>query len=253
MRSFALELGDVDVALDEAQLPHRCEPFDIQHVGNTVDLRKQHVAEAMRRLGSARLLDGDRMDADVENTLRVWTSPDVLIMVRVDQTVGQQRLLYRAASARDAGVVSQLADGRIEFEIVQGQRVLATMVGELPPLGPIPDLRELTVPLDGASNEVAEEDFDPLATEAPTGTAAAQQREMRAFAQWPVERFCGFELWVRGRSGLAHMGTAQVVDTEGGRYVMLPSDNQDLRILPSNGSHLQKWLRQRIDLGQDDR
>src|SRR5699024_9909692 len=101
------------------------------------------------------------------------------------------------------------------------------------------------------SDDIAEEDYDPLARSAPAGTATADQREMRKFAQWPPVRVCSYELAVNGGNTLNRLGTAQVIDTEGGRYLILPDGTERIRIVPSDGSHLRDWLHHQVELAMN--
>lgn len=253
MKSFALESADIGVLVDALNLPRHWQPFEPPEVGRTVSERREHIDQAWRRIRTAGLMDGDGLDRDIEGVINAWVYPDVLIIVRVQQTVGQQELLYRVAATRGVGVFSQLVETQLRFDLFGKGRIVEEVVGELPDMAPVPRLRDINVSVAGASNDVAEEDYNPLASAAPAGTAAAEKREMRKFAHWPIERFCGFELSVRNQGALVPMGNTQVVDTEGGRYVILPDGTQRIRVVPSSGDHLRQWLQRQIEIGTDQR
>jgi len=249
--SFALDTADIGVVVDELNLPRRWQPFELPEVGRTQQERRDHVDAAWHRVRNAGLLDGNRLDAEVEGVFSAWVDPDLLVIVRAHQTEGQQQLLYRVTATRGTGVFSQLVGDQVHFEEIHKQAAIPEITSELPPVPALSGLGELTVTRGNASDEVAEEDFNPLASSAPSGTAAAEQREMRKFAQWPLQRLCSFELSVRNGNKLNPLGTAQVIDTDGGRYVILPDGTQRLRIIPSDGSHLTRWLADQAELGMD--
>jgi len=249
--SFALDTADIGVVVDALGLPRNCQPFELAEVGTTEQDRRDHIAAAWQRARTAGLLDGDDVDIDVAGVFNAWVTPDVLIIVRAQQNDGQQHLLYRVTSTRGTGVFSQLIGERVRFEEIGNHDPVHEITNELPPVPALPGLQEVTVRRGTTSNEVAEEDDDPLARSAPDGTAAAEQREMRKFAQWPPERVCSFELSVNGGNKLNRMGTAQVIDTEGGRYLILPDGPQRIRVVPSDGAHLRRWLYDQIELGRN--
>src|SRR5699024_828547 len=131
-----------------------------------------------------------------------WVKPDVCVIVRGQQQDGQHHLLYRVTSTRGTGVFSQLIDDRVRFDEIGGQDPVREITNELPPVPPLTGLTELTVNRHNTSDDIAEEDYDPLARSAPAGTATADQREMRKFAQWPPVRVCSYELAVNGGNTL---------------------------------------------------
>ena len=239
------------MVVDALQLPRNWQPFELPEVGTTLQERRAHVGAAWQRIRTTGLLDGDHVDIDVAGVFRAWVKPDVCVIVRAQQQDGQHHLLYRVTSTRGTGVFSQLIDDRIRFDEIGRQDPIREITNELPPVPPVPGLQEITVNRGNTSNEVAAEDFDPLARSAPAGTAAADHREMRKFAQWPPVRVCSYELAVDSGNNLNRLGAAQVIDTEGGRYLILPDGDQRIRIVPSDGSHLRDWLHHQVDLAMN--
>ena len=248
---FSLELSAVDVVVERLDLPRHWQPFDVPHIGATIDERKRHVERVWEKLRSAGLAGPDRLDAETEQAMHAWTRPDILVVVRADQVVGQRLVLYRAAAAHGVGVLSELIGDQIEFAVMKADRLVGEVVAQLPPLAPVP-LRDVSITTGAPA---ARDDPDsPLAfREQPT-----DMRAMRAFASWPVERFGSFELSIRDRGGrLAPAGIAQFVDTEGGRYVVftapLPNGQKRVTFVPSDGSHIRRWLHEQIAIAQEDR
>jgi hypothetical protein len=248
---FSLELSAVDVVVERLGLPRHWQPFDVPHIGATIDERKRHVERVWEKLRSAGLAGPDRLDAETEQAMHAWTRPDLLVVVRADQVVGQRLVLYRAAAANGVGVLSELIGDQIEFDVMKADRLIGEIVAQLPPLAPVP-LRDVSITTGAPALRDAPD--SPLAfREQPT-----DMRAMRAFASWPVERFGSFELSTRNRAGrLASAGIAQFVDTEGGRYVVFttPLSNGQKRVsfVPSDGTHIRRWLHEQIAIAQEDR
>ena len=79
---FSLGLTEVAVAVERAGLPPNWHPFEVPSVGLTVTEHAQATSAAWHALRQRGLAGGDRLDLDVEDTLRAWTLPEVLIIVR---------------------------------------------------------------------------------------------------------------------------------------------------------------------------
>lgn len=255
---FSLELSAVDVVVERLKLPRHWEPFDVPHVGATVDKRRQHVARVWDKLRSNGLAAGDRLDADAEQAMLVWTRPDVLIVVRADQVTGQRLVLYRAAAANGVGVLSALVGDHVEFDVLKAERLTGRLVAQLPPLRPVP-LAEVSVTSgDRVVPEEAEEGSLPFPDDPHAASEDTDMQAMRRFASWPVERFGSFELSVRGRDGrLEPVGMVQFVDTDGGRFLVfstpLPDGQRRMTFVPSDGSHVRRWLHDQIAIAKEDR
>jgi hypothetical protein len=172
------------------------------------------------------LATADKLDVEVEQTLRAWTEPDVLIIVRAAEE--GRRVFYRAAVGHGLGVFSELAGEEILFAQARPDRLVDLVVGMLPGYPPVP-LAELAFVAPGSRQDVA---------------AAAE------FSAWPLHRYGTFELSVRHGQGALHpVGTTTFVDNDGGRFLMvteaLPGGESRVRFIPSDGSHLRSWLHER--------
>lgn len=259
-RTFSLDLSAVEVLTGELKLPRRWAPFDVKHVGTTQAERKAYVQSVWDELRSRGLAARDRIDVDVESALQVLTKPEVLIVVRVNQAVDDPTVLYRAASANGVGVIALGTADRIEIELIKADDLVGAIVGELPRYGPVP-VREASVlagPVTPDRTRQAADDAPAVfADDLPAPRAADDRKAIEPFAQWPIERFGGYELSMRGPDGrLKHLGTTTFTDTHGGRFVVfiepLPDGTQRRRFVPSDGSHLRRWLHSTIAEARDD-
>ena len=250
---FPLGLTEVAVAVERAGLPPNWRPFEVPSVGLTVDEHDRAHVEAWDELCRRGLARGGKLDLDVEDTLRVWTQPEVLINVRAAELVDQRHVYYRAASAKGLGVFSEHnANGGILFTQVKAERLVDTVVGTLPPYNPVP-LREL-VTVSGSPAPERDLSDESLITTRPR-QAVSDKEAIARFAAWPLHRHGSVELSVKqGLGSLHHVGSVQFLDSDGGRFLTfadnLPGGETRYRFVPSDGSHLRRWLHDRI---ADDR
>ncbi|MCU1684749.1 MAG: hypothetical protein JWQ81_5488 [Amycolatopsis sp.] len=251
---FSLALTEVAVAVERAGLPPNWRPFEIPSVGFTVDEHVKAHTDAWDALCRRGLARGDKLDLDVEDTLRTWTQPDVLINVRAAELVDQRHVYYRAASAKGLGVFSEHnADGGILFTQVRAERLVDMVVGALPHYNPVP-LRELVTVSGTPTPERDLSDESLISARRPRNTVSDKEAIAR-FAAWPLHRHGSVELSVKqGLGTLHHVGSVQFLDTDGGRFLTftdnLPGGETRYRFVPSDGSHLRRWLHDSI---ADDR
>ncbi len=237
---FSLGLTEVDVAVSRAGLPANWHPFEIRSAGATLTEHERLSAEAWESLRSRRLASADKLDTDVEHTLRAWTQPEVLIMVRAVEAADGRRVFYRATIGNGVGVFSELADQEILFARTRPDRLVDMVVGMLPEYPPVP-LRELTV-----TQEARPHTEEELTESAPSDKQVLA-REMAPLSSWPLHRHGTVELSTRRRHGdLRSHGSVSFWDTEGGRMLVfverLPHGGGRTRFVPSDGSHLRRWL-----------
>lgn len=217
-------LAEVDTAVRRTGLPANWHPFEIRSPGRTIAENESVAAASWESMRARGLAGPDKLDIEVEQTLRAWTQPDVLIIVRAVEDTRQ--VFYRAAIGHGLGVFSELAGEEILFAQTRPDRLADMVVGMLPPYRPVP-LPELTITRDAPRQDVE---------------AAAE------FSRWPLHRYGTFELSVRHGS-LRPVGTVTFIDNDGGRFLMftdpLPGDETRVRFIPSDGSHLRAWLQER--------
>jgi len=221
---FSLGLAEVDTAVRRTGLPANWHPFEIRSPGRTLAENERIAAASWESMRARGLAGPDKLDIEVEQTLRAWTQPDVLVIVRAAEE--SRQVFYRAAIGHGLGVFSELAGEEILFAQTRPDRLVDLVVGMLPAYRPVP-LAELTFIEPGTRRD----------------TDAATE-----FSAWPLHRYGTFELSVR-RSSLQPVGTVTFVDNEGGRFLMfsesLPGGETRVRFIPSDGSHLRTWLLER--------
>ncbi|WP_290058446.1 ESX secretion-associated protein EspG [Amycolatopsis solani] len=222
---FSLGLTEVDTAVRRTGLPASWHPFEIRSAGRTLSEHDALAAAAWESMRARGLAGPDKLDIEVEQTLRAWTQPDVLIIVRAAEE--SRQVFYRASIGHGLGVFSELAGEEVLFAQTRPDRLVDLVVGMLPAYPPVP-LAELTFTAPGSPREAE------LAAE---------------FSSWPLHRYGTVELSVRSSGVLKPAGTVTFVDNAGGRFLMfsepLPGDETRVTFTPSDGSHLRAWLLER--------
>ena len=222
---FSLGLAEVDTAVRRTGLPANWHPFEIRSPGRTLAENERIAAASWDAMRARGLAGPDKLDIEVEQTLRAWTQPDVLVIVRAVEE--GRTVFYRAAIGHGLGVFSELAGEEILFAQTRPDRLADLVVGMLPAYRPVP-LAELTFIEPGTRRDA------DAATE---------------FSAWPLHRYGTFELSVRVSDVLRPTGTVTFVDNEGGRFLMfsesLPGGETRVTFTPSDGSHLRRWLHER--------
>ncbi|QKV77875.1 ESX secretion-associated protein EspG [Amycolatopsis sp. Hca4] len=227
---FALGLPEVTAAVRRTGLPAHWEPFEIRSPGHTLVEHEQILAEAWETLRARGLAGPDKLDIEVEQTLRAWTRPEVLIIVRAAELTENRQVFYRATIGHGLGVYSELVPEGINFVRIRPDHLVDALIGILPGYAPLPV--------------------------APATTTVGPNRPpdpeaLRDYAQWAPHRHGTFELSTRlGQGNLRPVGTVNFVDTDGGRYLTftdpLSGGESRLRFVPSDGGHLRGWLHERI-------
>jgi hypothetical protein len=225
---FSLGLTEVAAAVRRTGLPAHWHPFEIRSPGHTLEEHDRIMAAAWESMRARGLAGPDKLDIEVEQTLRAWTQPEVLIIVRAAEIADGRQVFYRATIGHGLGVFSELAGEEIMFVQARPDRLVDLVVGMLPSYQPVP-LAELTFVSPGSRQD----------------TAAAAE-----FSSWPLHRYGTFELSTREGQGALHpIGAATFIDNDGGRFLMfhepLPGKETRLRFIPSDGSHLRRWLHER--------
>lgn len=225
---FSLGLTEVTAAIRRTGLPAHWHPFEIRSPGHTLEEHDRLLTAAWESMRARGLAGPEKLDIEVEQTLRAWTQPEVLIIVRAAEVADGRQVFYRATIGHGLGVYSELAGEEILFAQTRPDRLVDLVIGMLPSYPPVP-LAELTFVAPGTREDT---------------TAAAE------FSSWPLHRYGTFELSTRQGQGPLHpAGSVTFIDNDGGRFLMvnepLPGNDTRVRFTPSDGSHLRSWLHER--------
>ncbi|EOD63393.1 ESX secretion-associated protein EspG [Amycolatopsis vancoresmycina] len=228
---FSLGLTEVTAAVSRTGLPANWHPFEIRSPGHTLEEHDRAMAEAWESLRARGLAGPEKLDIEVEQTLRAWTQPEVLIIVRAAEVTDGRQVFYRATIGHGLGVYSELLPDAINFVRIRPDHLVDALVGILPRYGPLP-----VAPVTSTQGPSRKPDTEAL----------------RAYAQWATHRHGTFELSTRlGQGNLRPAGTVTFADTDGGRYLTftepLPGGETRMKFVPSDGGHLREWLHERIE------
>jgi hypothetical protein len=227
---FSLGLPEVAAAVRRTGLPAHWHPFEIPSPGHTLEEHERILAEAWDAMRARGLAGPEKLDIEVEQTLRAWTQPEVQIIVRAAEVADGRQVFYRATIGHGLGVYSERVPDGINFVQIRPDHLVDALVGILPRYGPLP--------------------VAPVTSTVGPGRPPATEA-LREYAQWAPHRHGTFELSTRaGQGNLRPVGTVTFVDTDAGRYLTftepLPGGESRLRFTPSDGGHLRGWLHERI-------
>ncbi|MEU4251204.1 ESX secretion-associated protein EspG [Amycolatopsis sp. NPDC026612] len=227
---FSLGLTEVAAAIRRTALPAHWHPFEIPSPGHTLEEHDRIMAAAWESLRARGLAGPEKLDIEVEQTLRAWTQPEVLIIVRAAEVADGRQVFYRATIGHGLGVYSELVPDAISFVRIRPDHLVDSLIGILPLYAPLP-VAALTL------------------TQGPSRKPDIEA--LQEYAQWTPHRHGTFELSTRiGQGNLRPVGTVTFVDTDGGRYLTftepLSGGESRLTFVPSDGGHLRGWLHERI-------
>ncbi|QRP46773.1 ESX secretion-associated protein EspG [Amycolatopsis sp. FDAARGOS 1241] len=249
---FSLSWHEVDVAVRRSGLPASWHPFEIRSPGYTLDEHQRLSDAAWDSMRTRGLAEADKLDPDVLATLQAWTRPEVLIIVRAAE-LPSGTVLYRASAGFGLGVFSSSSDDGIRFQQVRPERLAETVLSMFPAYPPLP---VSPVSFTQSPARHSSSDFSDFSDRDFTSAAPSRRDRdaLAAYSQWPLHRHGTVELSLRPRHGaLRPVGTVTFVDTDGGRYVTFSDPLRDggfrLRFVPSDGSHLRRWLLDAIEEG----
>ncbi|MEU4666518.1 ESX secretion-associated protein EspG [Amycolatopsis sp. NPDC023774] len=253
---FSLNLTEVDVAVRRSGLPASWHPFEIRSPGLTLSEHRRLSDSAWDALRSRGLAHADKLDHDVLVTLQAWTRPEVLIIVRAAE-LPSGTVLYRACIGEGLGVFSSSSPEGIRFQQTRPDRLVETVLSMFPayPALPVAPVSLTQAPARHSAASSDDSDFSDRDFTSPSSSPSRRDRDaLGAYSQWPLHRHGTVELSLRPRHGvLRPVSTATFVDTDGGRYVTFSEPLRDggfrLRFVPSDGSHLRRWLFETIEEG----
>lgn len=250
---FSLNLTEVDVAVRRSGLPASWHPFEIRSPGLTLSENRRLSDEAWAALRSRGLAAGDKLDHDVLATLQAWTRPEVLIIVRAAE-LPSATVLYRACIGEGLGVFSSSEASGIRFQQTRPDRLVETVLSMFPAYPPLPVAPVSLTQAPARHSSAASDDSDFSDQDFTSAPSRRDRDALGAYSQWPLHRHGTVELSLRPRHGvLRPVSTATFVDTDGGRYVTFSEPLRDggfrLRFVPSDGSHLRRWLFEAIEEG----
>ncbi|WP_037316533.1 ESX secretion-associated protein EspG [Amycolatopsis orientalis] len=218
--SFSLSLAAVDILLEHGRFGPAPVPFEVPHIGTTIDQRAMVREAVFRDLEGRGLMRGGRLDADVELALATFVNPQLAVWT-VAQMDKDKQLFARAATNGQFGVLARQDENLLVFEETRPTAIVASIVDLLPltPAGPgqsVTIAKPVSAPKRPRNNDDA---YDPFAgVSGPRSHGSnPQQRQVERIFEKPKTRVGQFSVFIRGGQVFPPLAW---FDTEAGRYMM---------------------------------
>jgi hypothetical protein len=232
-RGFECTFVELDAIGDALRLDVRPFPFQFPVHGELVDERIELIKKAHGTLTAKGLIEGRRFSPDLEDAVGVFARGDVAIALI--GTVDGEGVCARAATNGRFAVLARQRGAAVRFDQVSPRSLVRSVLALLPPARPGPG-RSVTVTVDdpepaGRHRVSPEEDFasrrylQPVRPISSAGSLATEiMRRPRLGSGY-------FAVTARGRNGReGEPLTMSWLDTDGGRYAVLPSTGPDGRL-----------------------
>ena len=218
--SFSLSLAAVDILLEQLGLGRAPTPFEVPHVGTTVEQRAMIRDAVVRDLTGRGLWSRGRLDPDAELALATFVRGSVTINAAAE--LGDRHLFARVASDGQFAVLARQQDNLIVFEEVRPTGIVPAIV-DLLPLTPAAPGQSVTItrPAEQPRHQRRDDVYDPFAgftgPRAHCGGAGGPQLRMieRVF-QEPKKRIGQFTAQTRAGA----LPPLAWFDTPSGRWLM---------------------------------
>lgn len=231
---FILSTGELDLTRDRLGLPRPPYPLEVRGAGATAEERARLIEDAYRRLAERGLAAGDRLDAQLENLLRVLVSCSVSV-----DAVGHTDRPLRAVAGSDGstGVLAEQVDDQVRLSRIRPTALATSLVGILPTNQPGP-LGPMSVPQRALARAADPDEDDEMSVFGEPDERAILNREgvsgkdVKKLLMFAEERRCGGQFGVsRGTRRSSTLITW--FDTRDGRYLMV-SENSWLSFAPAD-------------------
>ncbi|QQQ75529.1 ESX secretion-associated protein EspG [Saccharothrix sp. 6-C] len=238
-------IAELDAVGDALELDVRRFPFAVGHGGATVEERVALIESVHRDLSARDLVRGSEFAPDLVERLRLFAEAPVGIALV--GTVRDAPLVARAASDGRDGVLAVQRGEVVAFHRHSSDTVVRALVGLLPQLRPGPGSPVVVAaPPPGAPDE----DFSQFRFTSgvrPAATAGSAAAEMMRRPRLGAGHFSAA---VRKGELEVELGAFSYLDTEVGRYAILPGIDSDGRpnatCTPADHRYLERRLRQII-------
>jgi hypothetical protein len=246
---FVCSFAELDVIGDALRLDVRRFPFTIGYHGVTREERLALLAAAHRDLVARQLIRDGEFTPELVETLRVFAQGHLAIAF-----VGTTGDIHRTALSSTDGRVGVLAEQQgesIAFRRIHPDMVVRRLVGVLPAMRPGPGtsvtISDTSSPTRPSDDDFSEFRFTSRMKPAPSALAVATDitRRTRLGAGY-------FTITARGRNDReTELGTLTYLDTDAGRYAVIPGTDPHGRMsatyTPADQAFLDRQLTRIVD------
>jgi hypothetical protein len=233
VRGFECSFLELDVIGDALGLDLRLFPFQFPIHGELVDERVALIEAAHTSLTAKGLIKGPRFDVDLEDLLDVYARGKVSVAML--GTVDGESICARAVSDGRSAVLALQRGQLIRFDPITPPSLVRSLLRLLPPHRPGPGRSvTITVEQQAPPRRPREEDFGAQRylqpVRAPRDSAGTQRAMVDEIMRKPRLGSGYFTVTARGRNGRdGEPLTMNWLDTEAGRYAVIPSTGPDGR------------------------
>jgi hypothetical protein len=241
--SFSLSLAAVDILLEQLGFGRAPTPFEVPHVGTTIEQRAMIRDAVVRDLTGRGLWHRGRLDADAELALRTFAHGNTTINAAAE--LGDKHLFARVASDGQFAVLARQEENLIVFEEVRPTGIVPAIVDLLPLTPPAPG-QSVTIsrPAPQPRHQRRDDTYDPFAgVSGPRSQSGGPQLRMieRVF-QEPKKRIGQFT----AQTPAATHSPLAWFDTPSGRWLMSTRDAADgqrwITYAPADNARLAQQL-----------
>jgi hypothetical protein len=233
-REIVCSFAALDVIGEALRIDVRRFPFAIQHYSATREDRVR-LAEAVHLdLSNRGLAHGEEFAPDLVAALHLFARGSLAIALI--GTAGDTQPIALAAADDRSGVVAVQHGESIEFRLCQAEAVARGLVGLLPVMRPGPGASvTVTNASAPARGQPVEEDFSDLTfatkVKAPAPLSGSRRAAAEEILRRPRLGAGYFLVTARGRNDQeAALGTINYLDTDIGRYAVIPTTEPDGRM-----------------------
>ena len=228
-RGFECSYLELDVIGDALQIDVRPFPFQFPVHGEMVDERIRLIEAAHRTLTAKGLIEGRRFAPEVDDLLATFAQGDIAIALV--GSIDGEGLCAMAVSDGRYAVLAQEHGQSIRFDPVTPPALVRSITNLLPAVRPGPG-RSVTIAVDEPPVRRREEDYEGRRYMEPMRpTASVQSNIANDIMRRPRSGSGYFTVTMRGRNGReGEPLTMSWLDTDAGRYAVIPSVGPDGRL-----------------------
>lgn len=228
---FECTFLELDVIGEALQLDVRPFPFDFPVHGDLIEDRIRLIGIVARTLTAKGIADGARFADGVEDLLGVFARGRLAIAVL--GTVDGEPCCARAVTDDRIGVLATQHGQVIRFTPVTPPSLVRSVLNLLPPAQPGPG-RSVTITTEPPAARRPRQDEEPagqvLVTSGPHDSAGVQRAMVDEIMRRPRVGSGYFAVTTRGRNAReSKPATMNWLDTDSGRYVVIPTTAADGR------------------------
>lgn len=258
--TFDVDLTELDILAEILGLARVVYPYEIPYVGESGAERARHREQVYQRLRKDGFFSrSGNLRGDIEDLLRVWAEPEVVITQVVNEVEGDRRYLYRGGWRGRTGVLTSQEGGVLAFGELRPAQVIDEMVGFLPHVDPVYGAPVIFV--QGGDNPPGRrEDVDGDVfggIEAPGPASSNGRKAAEWFFRAPVVRAgiitcsCRRPGTRTSRGREVEVASLTWYDTTDGRFFLstetLPDGAERCTITPADRARIAHWLRERVN------